>query len=59
MVMKQFEVGQRVSFFDYTQGTMYGVITEVLPAGLYKVRLDGEEYDSIVHGNGLTNVNSI
>lgn len=57
--MNQFEVGQRVSFFDYTQGEMNGVIIEVLPAGLYKVRIDGEEFDSIVHGNGLINVNSI
>lgn len=57
--MKQFEVGQRVSFFDYAQGEMNGVIKEVLPAGLYKVRLDGEKYDSIVNGNGLIDVNSI
>lgn len=51
--MNQFSIHQKVTFFSYTQGNMSGTITEVLPAGLYKVKFDGEENESVINGNDL------
>lgn len=52
--MNTFEIGQKVRFYDFLlRENLNATIIEVLPGGLYRVKLDDKQNECIINGNDL------